>query len=224
MATSTKIWLTPENAGVFSSPSLSSASARKVSEVLQHDMENHHIYLNEIQFQLYRMLHFMLTIWALRATPETIQLQYEREDKRQRPAYLRDEKREIDAKGISAVLREYLFSGDKLVESLLSRMCAGPVHPIIHLGFGIEFQQPAIVAQALAQASVHQDYLADRFFNPRCKGGSRSLRAVKIYQANHERNARRPNCQEHTDVFEDGIQRASDEVIQHCSKWTVLYF
>jgi hypothetical protein len=29
---------------------LSLASARKVSEVLQHDMENHHIYLNEIQF------------------------------------------------------------------------------------------------------------------------------------------------------------------------------
>lgn len=50
MATSTKIWLTPENAGVFGSPNLSSASARKVSEVLQHDMENHHIYLNEIQF------------------------------------------------------------------------------------------------------------------------------------------------------------------------------
>lgn len=50
MATSTKIWITPDNAGVFSTANLSSASARKVSEVLQHDMESHHIYLNEIQF------------------------------------------------------------------------------------------------------------------------------------------------------------------------------
>jgi hypothetical protein len=50
MATSSKIYITPENGGVFSSPGLSWASARKVSEVLQHDMENHHIYLNNIEF------------------------------------------------------------------------------------------------------------------------------------------------------------------------------
>ncbi|KAJ6150072.1 hypothetical protein N7471_001271 [Penicillium samsonianum] len=40
-------------------------------------------------------------------------------------------------------------------------MFAGLVHPIIHLGFGIEFKQPDIAAHALAQASVHKDYLAD---------------------------------------------------------------
>lgn len=50
MATSSKICLTPENGGVFSTPGLSWASARKVSEVLQHDMENHHVYLNDIEF------------------------------------------------------------------------------------------------------------------------------------------------------------------------------
>ena len=31
----------------------------------------------------------------------------------------------------------------------------GALHPIIHLGFGIEFQQPAIIAEALAQAAIH---------------------------------------------------------------------
>lgn len=50
MATSTNIFITPENGGLFSAPGLSWASARKVSEVLQDDMENHHIYLNEIEF------------------------------------------------------------------------------------------------------------------------------------------------------------------------------
>ncbi|KAJ5480178.1 hypothetical protein N7530_005687 [Penicillium desertorum] len=247
MATSTKIWLTPENVGVFSSPNLSSASARKVSEVLQHDMENHHIYLNEIQFHDH-IVHFMLTIWALGASPETIQLQYEREDKRQRPAYPRDEKvitsffdkyefmkhmfqeehysnylaffqREIDAKGVPGVLKEYLFSGDKLAESLLSRMFAGLIHPIIHLGFGIEFQQPAIVAQALAQASVHQDYLADRFFNPAAKaaaarsGLSKSTMQI-MKEMRADQTVRDAAAHGDTDVFEDGIlQRASDQVI-----------
>jgi len=33
----------------------------------------------------------MLTIWALGASPETIQVQYDREDKRQRPVFPRNE-------------------------------------------------------------------------------------------------------------------------------------
>jgi hypothetical protein len=33
------------------------------------------------------------------------------------------------------------------------------VHPLIHFGFGIEFHQPAIIAEALAQASVHSAWL-----------------------------------------------------------------
>lgn len=103
MATSSKIHLTPENGGVFNTPGLSWALARKVSEVLQRDMENNHVYLNTIEFYdivhiqylsslpltitIDHIVHFMLTIWALGASPETIQLQYERENKRQRPAF-----------------------------------------------------------------------------------------------------------------------------------------
>lgn len=40
---------------------------------------------------------------------------------------------------------------------------SGLLHPIIHLGFGIEFKQPAIVAEALAQAAIHSKWL-DQFF------------------------------------------------------------
>jgi hypothetical protein len=35
----------------------------------------------------------------------------------------------------------------------------GYLHPLIHLGFGIEFGQPAIVAEALAQAAVHSPWI-----------------------------------------------------------------
>ena len=46
---------------------------------------------------------------------------------------------------------------------MLVRLYAGFLHPIIHLGFGIEFQQPAIIAEALAQAAVHDNWMARIF-------------------------------------------------------------
>ncbi|KAJ5085305.1 hypothetical protein N7532_010076 [Penicillium argentinense] len=254
MATSTKICLTPANGGVFSAPGLSWASARKVSEVLQHDMENHHIYLNNIEFHDH-IVHFMLTIWALGASPETIQAQYERESQRQRAAIPRDEaviqsfsdkkeclkhmyqeehysnylaffQRVIGEKGVSAVIKEYLFGGDELAESLLSRMFAGLVHPIIHLGFGIEFQQPAIVAQALAQAAVHQDYLADSFYKPAAASAKSHKTSKSLIEIIEEMRAnqtiRDAAVHGDTDVFAPGIlSRASEEVIESISQWTV---
>ncbi|KAE8378255.1 hypA-like protein [Aspergillus bertholletiae] len=255
MASSTKICLTPANGGVFSSPGLSWASARKVSEVLQHDIDNHHVYLNDIEFHDH-IVHFMLTIWALGASPETIQLQYDREAKRQRPAFPRNEtliqslsdkkefmkhmyqeeqysnylaffQRVIAEKGVPAIVNEYLFGGDELAESLLCRMFAGLVHPIIHLGFGIEFQQPAIVAQALAQASVHSNYLADGFYRPAAAASTRYANRPKtvmeiMEEMRGDQKVRDAASHGDTDVFADGIlQRAGAEVIEYCSQWTV---
>lgn len=42
---------------------------------------------------------------------------------------------------------------------MLVRLHAGFLHPMIHLGFGVEFQQPAIIAEALAQAAVHDNWI-----------------------------------------------------------------
>jgi hypothetical protein len=36
---------------------------------------------------------------------------------------------------------------------------SGFLHPLIHLGFGIEFHQPAIIAEALAQAAIHDTWI-----------------------------------------------------------------
>ncbi|KAK5000950.1 hypothetical protein LTR66_000296 [Elasticomyces elasticus] len=66
---------------------------------------------------------------------------------------------EIDAKGWQGVLNEYLLAGDERANDMLVRMFAGFFHPIIHLGFGIEFNQPAIIAEALAQAAVHDSWM-----------------------------------------------------------------
>ena len=64
---------------------------------------------------------------------------------------------EINQKGWQQVLNEYIFKGDERADDMLVRMFGGILHPIIHLGFGVEFEQPAIIAEALAQAAVHDN-------------------------------------------------------------------
>ncbi|KAL2830956.1 hypothetical protein BJY01DRAFT_260689 [Aspergillus pseudoustus] len=257
MATPYKIRLAPATNGVFSTSVLSDASAKKISEVLQDDMENHHCYFNDRGFHNH-IVHFMLTIWVLGASPETIQRQYERESHRQRPCLPRDEKvisslgdkqtfmgymskevhypnfltffqHELATKGVPSVLNEYLFSGDERAESMLSRMFGGLVHPIINLGFGIEFQQPAIIAQGLAQASVHSDYLGPLFLFPTErvaeKAGTGRPRKTLVQLMDEMRvdETLRASAQfGDSSVFGDGIlQRAPELVVKYCSQWTV---
>lgn len=81
------------------------------------------------------------------------------------PDFLAFFQREIDAKGWEAVLSEYLFKKDSpSAEDLFVRLFAGIVHPLIQLMYGIEWKQPAIVAEALAQTCVHQAESKDLLF------------------------------------------------------------
>ena len=63
----------------------------------------------------------------------------------------------MDQKGWQEVLNEHIFKGDERTDNMLVRMFGGVLHPIVHLGSGIEFEQPAIIAKALAQAAVHDN-------------------------------------------------------------------
>jgi hypothetical protein len=83
------------------------------------------------------------------------------------PKYLANEKyfpdfmtffqHEIEAKGWQGVLGEYVFADTPQATDLLLRLFAGFLHPIIRLMYGVEWAQPAIVAEALAEACVHSD-------------------------------------------------------------------
>ncbi|KAJ5689285.1 hypothetical protein N7462_003677 [Penicillium macrosclerotiorum] len=194
MATATKIHLSPvTDAGIYSS-GVREDAARTASEILQDDMTSHHVFFNDEGFHNH-IVHHILSIYALGASPENIQSAYKRNKSYQRPVlptdssiiqgmadsakfqeYLGNEKhypnylsffqRELDVKGVATVLNEYVFAEDKRAESMLCRLFGGLLHPLIHLGFGLEFNQPAIVAQALAQAAVHDDWLGRTFFLP----------------------------------------------------------
>jgi hypothetical protein len=142
-----------------------------------------------------------LTLYALGASPEQLQAAYDNDQPAQRPAfpphqpiieelrtpagfakylgdgtqysnYLIHFENEIDEKGSDHVVAEYIFANDHRANDLLARLFTGFAHAGIHLGFGLEFKQPAIVAEALAQACVHEGWALDFFLAAEKAGDS----------------------------------------------------
>ncbi|KAI1819633.1 HypA protein [Xylaria intraflava] len=188
MATSRIINITTDNTGL-SHGKPSEAAAKKVTQLLQDDLEKHHCFFNQRGFHDH-ISHHLLSLYAIGGTAEQIQTAYDDNSHYQRslpearaseievlhdfeeakkklgneayyPDFLVFFQNEIDKKGWQAVLSEYLFKGDERSDDLLFRMFGGELtsafHPIIQLMFGIEWQQPAIIAMGLAQAAVHKD-------------------------------------------------------------------
>ncbi|KIX08852.1 uncharacterized protein Z518_03509 [Rhinocladiella mackenziei CBS 650.93] len=134
------------------------------------------------------ILHHLLVIYALGASPEQLESAYRRNADYQRPRrdrssltlnladpeqfrqhlekpeyyedYLEFFKGEVTTKGIEKTLKEYVFAGTERADDMLARMYGGLLHPIIHLGYGLEFQQTLIVAEALASAAIHDTFMA----------------------------------------------------------------
>ncbi|KAJ3539862.1 hypothetical protein NMY22_g4543 [Coprinellus aureogranulatus] len=78
-------------------------------------------------------------------------------------AYLLFFENEVTKKGISQVLTDYVFSpaanlgtGKGPAPEMISRFLDGVFHPMIHLGCGVEFNMPGIVAEGLGQTAIHK--------------------------------------------------------------------
>ncbi|KUI52804.1 Oxidoreductase AflY [Cytospora mali] len=80
------------------------------------------------------------------------------------PDFLAFFQREVSDKGWEAVVSEYLLSGTEAADDLLVRLHGGLIHPLIQLMFGMEWKQPALVAEALAQTCVHKDDLKELLY------------------------------------------------------------
>ena len=111
-------------------------------------------------------------------------------------------------------------------ERLINRL--GFLHPLIHLGFGVEFKQPAIIAEALAQACVHDNWLTPFFKEAEkaAKAGSHSNNARSLVDLLDQIRAdRKLSSAAHWDddnKIRDGILvRAPDEMIKYASQWAV---
>jgi hypothetical protein len=191
MATATKIELsTSQRPEQYRGP-FSNEATQTASKFLQQNHDDYHIFFNKEGFHNH-IAHHLLTVWALRGTVEDLRQAYGDNKSYQRPQMRPDEavidrlqdeaffasylgpedhystflnffQREIEKSSWQEVLQTYLLAGDKRANDMLARLYAGVLHPIIHLGFGIEFDQPAIIAEALAQAACHDVWIADYF-------------------------------------------------------------
>lgn len=137
-------------------------------------------------------------------------------------------KEEIDQKGWQEVLNEYIFKGDERADDMLVRMFGGILHPIIHLGFGIEFEQPTIIAEALAQAAVHDNWEASHLIESEkaAKAHSPDRRSDttivqllgEIYADTKWVSGGRPKYASQVHVTEDNLEEKTAEMINSVGK------
>lgn len=103
----------------------------------------------------------------------------------------------------------------------------GFVHPFIHLGLGVEFQQSAIVAEALAQACIrHDDYLFPFFHDAEEGSGSDhhlgSLMVDLLAEARCKQKIKNSTSFSTFERLEDGVlQNARLEITRIASRWSV---
>ncbi|KAG6891952.1 hypothetical protein C0995_006374, partial [Termitomyces sp. Mi166 len=71
--------------------------------------------------------------------------------------------------GAAAAIEQYIFAKDVNIDpsakkkpDMFNRFLGGLIHPMIHLGYGLEFNLPGMVIEGLAEAAVHSDDSATR--------------------------------------------------------------
>jgi hypothetical protein len=136
---------------------------------------------------------------------------------------------EIDKNGWQGTLHKHVFAETEHADDMLVRMYAGFLHPIIHLGFGIEFQQPAIIAEALAQAAVHDNWMAALFLGcekaakgRRGKDGPRKTIVQILEETRADDKLSKAAHFNDGNKIRDGIlQRAPEEMIKYATQYTV---
>jgi hypothetical protein len=98
------------------------------------------------------------------------------------------------------------------------------LHPLIHLGFGIEFHQPAIIAEALAQAATHDSWTGDyllRVERASTSPGTKTLPQL-LDEIRTDKKLSTAAWWSDPNKLRDGILgRAADEMIRYASQWTV---
>jgi len=101
----------------------------------------------------------------------------------------------------------------------------GFLHPIIHLGFGVEFEQPVIVAEALAQAAAHDNWMSPFLLGAEKAAASSSDSTSLVVLLDEIRANQKLSTSAHWDdgnKIRDGIlARAPDEMIKYASRFRV---
>ncbi|KAF8536403.1 hypothetical protein BDD12DRAFT_748467 [Trichophaea hybrida] len=182
------VHLTAPRGGLLSLPGITPTSAQAANERLTENHTTHHIFFNTDGFHNH-IAHHLLALYDVGAPASLIHESYHRGTSYQRDisavcppkvtdlsdtaqwskflekeehyiSFLEYFRNEIEKRGYEDVVNTTLFSGTELADDMLVRLFAGFLHPFIHVGYGLEFQQPAIVAEGLAMAAISDNWIS----------------------------------------------------------------
>ncbi|KAL8792406.1 MAG: hypothetical protein Q9195_005020 [Heterodermia aff. obscurata] len=258
--TSVPISLSPEHLGIFKGADIPDGSLEECNRLLQKNHEEYHMFFRDTAGHNH-IVHSLLTLIALGATPQELRDRYEDGIPIQRPmpsinetlleklsdpqifsstlgqinqyhTFLAFFTREIAAHGYKAVLQTYVFARTPTADAMLARMYEGAFHPIIHLGLGLEFAQPAIIAEALAQAAAHDDsHIRTLFLNAEQEAAivyptAKPKPLIKLIAEvrNNERIRSAPQWSDFGNKMRDGvIGRAGEEMASLCAQFRIKF-
>ena len=156
------------------SPTISPEETRLVAELLEKDAKEHHMYFNDKGFHNH-LTHMLLADYSLGASVKRLKEVYKQEDQMQRPKpqkhsdfkwtehlgekeyysdYLDFMLKEVEKLGRIGAIEKYAFDEEN---NMLARFVGGVYHPMIHIGYGLEFGIDGMVAEGLAQMCTHAD-------------------------------------------------------------------
>ena len=185
--------LTPQTMGMVNASSPPIGAIDTANRLLQRNHDEFHITWNDAGLHNH-IAHALLTLYSLGANSEQLQRAFDdgQEIQRPRPSYSegsdvqlsdpdifygalgRQENyrdyldfftKAIERDGWKRIVNKYCFERGRIADELFARLFSGGYHPLIHLGFGIEFEQPAIIAEALAECAIHDEGAGRAFLN-----------------------------------------------------------
>ncbi|CAO3629820.1 unnamed protein product [Cunninghamella echinulata] len=164
----------------FILPGITANTTSVVEKLLTKNNRLHHIFFNERKFHNH-LAHHILAAYSLGAKEEQLEKIYKEHASYQRPlppildetitrdnyskylgsakaytSYLHFFEKEIAQHGIIDTVRRFVWSGD-----MLARTLGDVLHPIIHIGYGIEFSLPGQTAEGLAMAACTDGFIAE---------------------------------------------------------------
>ncbi|KAK4230441.1 hypothetical protein QBC38DRAFT_507535 [Podospora fimiseda] len=243
--------ITPDNTGLWGVKQTEEA-AKKVTDLLQEDMEQHHVFFNKDHFHNH-IPHHLLALYGTQCTSiSLIQKAYDNNVNYQRsvlprhnqdtkvfssgnpwpstakkylgkeefyPDFLTFFQSEIDKNGIPEVLNSYLF-GDW--EEMMPRLFGGALHPLIQLMYGMEWNQPAIVAEALAQTAVHSDQMKEYLQSAESRQSQKGRmgRMVDLFNEvrSNEKVSTAARSSDNQKIYDGVLERAKEEMISLASR------
>ncbi|KAI5786484.1 hypothetical protein DFH27DRAFT_528397 [Peziza echinospora] len=180
---------TPRRSGLMNIPNGEDGTKIVLAELLRDNHETNHVFFNDLGFHNH-IAHYLLTLYDLGASSETLKETYAREKGYQRPppplhpraaidltnednwpTYFGNQEHytdflafftaEIKTLGWRECISKYIFGKSKIAVMMRKNIFGGFYHPVIHFGFGIEFEILSVIAEGLAECATSETVLGD---------------------------------------------------------------